>query len=572
MKKTIAGIMMGLVLGASGATTNQYITSGVDTFATWASKINNNATNSLIEADGDARYAPITGSTNYATISAVAATNAVSLQRSTRLGSNGDLLYAHNGVDERIVFNDSAVGYREVTFVKRDDTFYAYFDYVETTNPSYPNSFGSVIYMATSSVQFIDWDQDSFSTPTELIPFGTSGEFDDGGSATPDAIDHNGTIYLFYSGRTDTNSSPRSLGYATSSNGMDFVKQGEIGNVSTWEDDPCVVYNPITDELNLFYTRVNDLHRRVYLKTSPAGSVSVNSWTDQGLVFDTGSNYICSDVVFDYSTRLYLMSDASGVAASSPDGLNWDLMTDEIQTPTESFKHMTFISDQAGRFLGLAFNDASSTNILTSPTPPTLDASSDFERVVVAGSYKGAELSIKNTADNTSFLWVENEDGDRIMSGGSDASGNGNLQIRNTDGTTTVNLDGSSGAITANGVITAGSVSSTSTDGGDGDFDSIDINNSGGPSQLNIKNNANNTSYITTYNATGGRIFTAGSDSSGNANFYIRNNLDSATIIFDGGTGRGTFALLNLSNLPTASTNLSSGDVWSDAGTLKVIP
>lgn len=36
-------------------------------------------------------------------------------------------------------------------------------------------------------------------------------------------------------------------------------------------------------------------------------------------------------------------------------------------------------------------------------------------------------------------------------------------------------------------------------------------------------------------------------------------------------SGRATISTLNISNIPTSSSGLSSGDVWNDAGTLKIV-
>jgi hypothetical protein len=47
-------------------------------------------------------------------------------------------------------------------------------------------------------------------------------------------------------------------------------------------------------------------------------------------------------------------------------------------------------------------------------------------------------------------------------------------------------------------------------------------------------------------------------------------SLDSGAISTDG-SGKATAAKLNLYNLPTSSSGLSSGDVWNDSGTLKIV-
>lgn len=38
------------------------------------------------------------------------------------------------------------------------------------------------------------------------------------------------------------------------------------------------------------------------------------------------------------------------------------------------------------------------------------------------------------------------------------------------------------------------------------------------------------------------------------------------------GHGKASFSALNISSLPTSSAGLSSGDIWADNGTLKVVP
>ena len=46
-------------------------------------------------------------------------------------------------------------------------------------------------------------------------------------------------------------------------------------------------------------------------------------------------------------------------------------------------------------------------------------------------------------------------------------------------------------------------------------------------------------------------------------NYYMQQHANPGSI-------RGT--TMNLSQLPTASTGLASGDIWNDSGTLKIVP
>jgi hypothetical protein len=49
-----------------------------------------------------------------------------------------------------------------------------------------------------------------------------------------------------------------------------------------------------------------------------------------------------------------------------------------------------------------------------------------------------------------------------------------------------------------------------------------------------------------------------------------KTSLDTGAITTDG-SGKVTAAKLNLYSLPTSSSGLSSGDVWNDSGTLKIV-
>ena len=46
-------------------------------------------------------------------------------------------------------------------------------------------------------------------------------------------------------------------------------------------------------------------------------------------------------------------------------------------------------------------------------------------------------------------------------------------------------------------------------------------------------------------------------------NYYMQQHANPGAV-------RGT--TMNLSQLPTASTGLASGDIWNDSGTLKIVP
>lgn|SRR5210317_1852986 len=50
---------------------------------------------------------------------------------------------------------------------------------------------------------------------------------------------------------------------------------------------------------------------------------------------------------------------------------------------------------------------------------------------------------------------------------------------------------------------------------------------------------------------------------------FVTNNLTDTPNINGGGIRAST---MNLQNLPTSSSGLSTGDVWNDSGTLKIVP
>jgi len=120
-----------------------------------------------------------------------------------------------------------------------------YFMYFRGISNGQPSTIG-VWTASASGFNGVDWNQTPANNPI-LTPDGSG--FDATGTYDPSAVVFNGQVYMYYMG---TASGSSSIGLATSSDGLNFTKQGQVwGNGGT----PMPVVSAQDGKVYLFYTQ-----------------------------------------------------------------------------------------------------------------------------------------------------------------------------------------------------------------------------------------------------------------------------------------------------------------------------
>jgi len=157
-----------------------------------------------------------------------------------------------------------------------------------------------------------------------VLDLGTSGQWDDADVWSPCVIKESATVYkMWYTGLDGTN---YRIGYATSTDGITWTKQGmvlDLGTSGQWDDYHVWVPWVIKQHGSLYqmwYTGFDATNYRIGYATSTNGT----SWTKQGMVLDLGTSGQWDDTHVAFAG---LHSDKTlssyKIWYSGSDGSNW---------------------------------------------------------------------------------------------------------------------------------------------------------------------------------------------------------------------------------------------------------
>jgi len=183
------------------------------------------------------------------------------------------------------------------------------------------------------------------SAPT--LPLGSAGEFDSVRMQHPEVIYDGNEYKMWYTGH---DGSKNRIGYATSTDGINWTKHGMVLDVgpNAWESkgaySPSVLYDSNAGKYKMWYTGYDGSKNRIGYATSTDGI----NWTKHGnyVLCYNGDNSASPSVIYDSNTGEYrawyqTFTDRWAIVyAHSSDGISWTTESAAaLPTIPDSYEH-----------------------------------------------------------------------------------------------------------------------------------------------------------------------------------------------------------------------------------------